>query len=235
MTSCCPQLLRELNPRRGTTGTVGTMVPICVGDRENRGPSDHARTIFYMSRATPEKRKGWPAWLRLPTARPRPRSPSPAGTMVLAVPTVPTGVEDLFRRRRQVSRVWEVGSPRCTGAAGTISPRWSRGGDEIVDGRGGPLIGAPRDLFVRVTPGSASFGSVRRSPQPAVAATARYPAGRMSRHSVGAARLVVTGVVPGERGRAPLDAHFGFMPSVRGDHADRNNCWRFSPVFSFCF
>jgi hypothetical protein len=51
------------------------MVPICVGDRENRGPSDHARTIFYMSRATPEKRKVWSARPGSWPAGPRP-SPS---------------------------------------------------------------------------------------------------------------------------------------------------------------
>jgi hypothetical protein len=58
MPSCYPRLVHHPILRRGT---VGTMVPICVGDRENRGPSDHVRTIFYMSRATPEKRKVWSA------------------------------------------------------------------------------------------------------------------------------------------------------------------------------
>jgi hypothetical protein len=61
MTGRCSDRSNNRMSPRGTVGTIRTMVPTCVGDRESRGPRDHATTIFYMSRATPKKRVEWPA------------------------------------------------------------------------------------------------------------------------------------------------------------------------------
>jgi hypothetical protein len=200
--SCYPQLVHHPILRPGTIGTVGTMVPTCVGDRENRGPSDHVRTIFYMSRATPEKRKEWPARHGSRIARHQRALPSPTGTMVLTVPTVPRG-------GARGSEFGKSGLGFRASAAGTISPRRSRQREGNLKGFGGPLVGAPRELFVRVTPGSIGVGSRATSPQPAVVATAQYSNRSYLRPL--SRRGLCRGSHRGSRraARAPLDAYFG--------------------------
>ena len=87
----------------------------------------------------------------------------------------------------------------------------------------------------RVTPGSAGLASKQRPRQPVVVAAARYS----SPSYVEAAR----------RRRGPLWLPPWFQaslssasrrplwakPSARADRSGGNNCWRCSPVFSFCF
>jgi hypothetical protein len=174
----------------GTIGTVRTMVPTAGGSRERRDHPDQYWTIISMSRATPEKNEdrrpvgGWRIF-RAPISRDRGPdrslwSRSTVGSLCLE-----------SNRRRRVSRR----SPDDAGAQVPVSRdhagRWSRpraDASRLRDPLGVPAPGRKRArpsgigsackkaLLHRTkpTPGSTSFGSVRRSLQPTVACAARY-------------------------------------------------------------
>ena len=87
----------------GPSGPSGPWSRYVWATAENRGPSDHVRTIFYMSCATPEKRKEWPARHGSRPARPRPRSSLAHRDHGPDGPNGPEG-------RRSGFQVWEVKS-----------------------------------------------------------------------------------------------------------------------------
>jgi hypothetical protein len=200
------------------------MVPICVGDRENRGPSDHVRTIFYMSRATPEKRKVWSA---RPGSWPAGLRPSPSLAHRDHGPDGPDGPDGCL----------EFGKLGLRFAQAPPGPSRHDGPNEATRSArpsAEPPVGVPRDLLVRVTPGSIGVGSGAPSLQPAVVLALLCS----SRSYVEAAcrRGGSLWLPPWFQasGSSASRCALWANPSVRGDHGDRNNCWHFSPVFSFC-
>jgi hypothetical protein len=230
MTSRCSDRSNDRMSLRGTAGTVGTMVPTCVGDRESRGPRDHARTIFYMSRATPEKRGGLlgPAHGRRGSTH-----PSPVGTMVLTVPMVPTGAEDLSQQRRPASCVWELSSSlsrrRCRDHLASTVPTRRRESQTFggLSRRVVRTVGLddPRLRELRFDQAAASTRCGRRGAifQPVVCLAA-LPARSVPWFP---SWLQASG---SSASRRSLWA----KPNARADRSGGNNCWRSSPVFSFC-
>ena len=210
------------------------MVPICVGDRKSRGPSDHTRTMVHMSRPTPEKRKEWPARPGSGSAGLGSASPSPTGTMVPTVLTVPMDVKGFSRPRRRCPAFGMLSFRFRAGAAGTISPRRSRQGgvdpSALADRRSEPL-----ELIAGATPCSASFSSVQRPSQPAAVGAARHSC---------RSYIAPIPIVPCALWFPPWfqAGAFGSVPTPtfpthaeRGDGRDGNNCWRSGGMFSFSF
>lgn len=224
MPSCYPRLVHHPILRRGTIGAVGTMVPICVGGRENRGPGDHVRTIFYMSRATPEKRKEWPARHGSRPARPRPHSSLAHQDHGPGGPNGPDGCLEFGKSGLRFAQA-------PTGPSRLDGPDTARGASNL---RRTPSRRVVPKCWSGRPPALSAWDRERHRFNRLWPSRFAITAGRMSRPVAGA--VVRSGYPRGSRraARTPLDAHLGQVERPRRSHGG-NNCWRSSPVFSFCF